>query len=197
MKHLHTEDTNTVSSPSKHDLEAGITTSCDGCGSGRFALQASGHSKPAALIGDTLFRQGRKAAHGRTTGQEEAALMEVEPPLRAGAGKLDATASIRTFRSLVPTLPSLEPLFHKVVSRASSSTISGDSAVPLGTPIFEAFPPAIFFVDFDPAGVYEAVFRLRNKDRFSRRVQPVAPDSVHFSVASLKEGQTSTGVRQF
>ena len=61
----------------------------------------------------------------------------------------------------MPALPSLKPLFHKVVDLTINDMIVGESAIPVGTPLFEASPPAVFFIGFDSAGVYEAAFKLR------------------------------------
>ncbi|CDJ53112.1 hypothetical protein, conserved [Eimeria brunetti] len=109
--------------------------------------------------------------------------------------KYDANASIKVFRSLLPSLPTLRPIFHKVVALADKGSLVGESAVPFGTPLFEALPPAVLFVGFESAEVYQAQFKLRNKDRFSRRVHAITPDSANFSVMSIKGNQASTAGR--
>lgn len=49
-------------------------------------------------------------------------------------------------------------------------------------PLFEAVPPVIQFSDYEPLQIKEKVFKLRNKDRFSRRVKIIQPDSKLFQV---------------
>lgn len=74
---------------------------------------------------------------------------------------LDALTSAKIFRLLLPSVPSLQPLFHKVVAVAERDELFGDSAIPIGSPLFEALPPAVFFVGFEAAKVYHAAFKLR------------------------------------
>ncbi|CDJ63525.1 Hydrocephalus-inducing protein like protein, related [Eimeria necatrix] len=115
----------------------------------------------------------------------------------AGAGMLDALTSAKIFRLLLPSVPSLQPLFHKVVAVAERNELFGQSAIPIGSPLFEALPPAVFFVGFEAAKVYHAAFKLRNKDRISRRVLALTPDSLHFSVTAMKEEKASTARETF
>ena len=88
-------------------------------------------------------------------------LRELQLNSRLAGGKNDTNASIKIFRSLLPSLPSLRPIFQKVVALAAKSDLVGDSAVPCGTALFEAVPPAVFFVGFESAEVYQAQFKLR------------------------------------
>ncbi|KAL8270018.1 hypothetical protein Esti_006051 [Eimeria stiedai] len=59
------------------------------------------------------------------------------------------------------SLPSLKPLLHKVVALVDCNHALGNSNELTEVPLFEAIPPAVFFVGFEQNGVYEAVLRLR------------------------------------
>lgn len=99
---------------------------------------------------------------------------------RMVAVKHDSNASIKIFRSLLPTLPRLRPLLHKVVTSAAMDSAVGESEVPFGTPLFEAFPPAVLFVGYESAEVYQAHFRLRLAWRLA------APHQTNVEIAFLK-----------
>lgn len=57
-------------------------------------------------------------------------------------------------------------------------------------PLFEAVPPVIQFSDYEPLQIKEKVFKLRNKDRFSRRVKIIQPDSKLFQVLIPNDTKT-------
>jgi hydrocephalus-inducing protein len=61
-------------------------------------------------------------------------------------------------------------------------SINTDCHVPVGKPIFEPIPSLIQFADYEPLQIKEKIFRLRNKDRVSRRVRIIQPDSRLFQV---------------
>ena len=61
-------------------------------------------------------------------------------------------------------------------------SINTESYVDIDEPLFEAIPPVISFNDYEPLQIKEKVFKLRNKDRFSRRVKIIQPDSKLFQV---------------
>ncbi|OEH79817.1 hydrocephalus inducing related protein [Cyclospora cayetanensis] len=144
----------------------------------------------------TLDRRNTQASCTGSTTDENVPSMSLESPFphlmyRRTSATCDALASARTFRSMVPTLPSLRPLLQRVVADAGNDKMVGEPTVPPGTPLFEASPPAVLFVGFEAAGVYEAIFKLRNKDRFPRRVHAIAPDSLNFSVKGSHENQSA------
>lgn len=107
-----------------------------------------------------LVKGGRKKHAGDARDQYITSSEEGLASRRA-AGTVGRAASNENFRTLLSTLPSLQPLLHKVVRLAQNDRALMESAVPTGTPLFEAFPPAVFFVGFESAGVYEAPFKLR------------------------------------
>ena len=61
-------------------------------------------------------------------------------------------------------------------------SIYRDSQVPVDEPLFEPFPQLIQFTDFEPLQIKEKIFKLRNKDKFVRRVKIIQPDSRLFQV---------------
>jgi hydrocephalus-inducing protein len=57
-----------------------------------------------------------------------------------------------------------------------------ESAVPIDEPLFEPLPSIIQFTDYEPLQIKDKVFRLRNKDKYARRVKIIPPDSRLFQV---------------
>lgn len=56
------------------------------------------------------------------------------------------------------------------------------SAVSIDEPLFEPSPSIIQFTDYEPLQIKDKIFRLRNKDRYARRVKIIPPDSRLFQV---------------
>jgi hydrocephalus-inducing protein len=57
-----------------------------------------------------------------------------------------------------------------------------ESSVPIDEPIFEPIPSIIQFTDYEPLQIKDKIFRLRNKDKYARRVKIIPPDSRLFQV---------------
>jgi hydrocephalus-inducing protein len=57
-----------------------------------------------------------------------------------------------------------------------------ESSVPIDEPLFEPIPSIIQFTDYEPLQIKDKVFRLRNKDKYARRVKIIPPDSRLFQV---------------
>ena len=49
-------------------------------------------------------------------------------------------------------------------------------------PLFEPIPSLLCFNDYEPLQIKEQRFRLRNKDKFARRVKIIQPESRLFQV---------------
>ena len=56
-------------------------------------------------------------------------------------------------------------------------SIYTDSRVPVDEPIFESIPSMITFTDYQPLQIKDKIFKLRNKDKFVRRIKIIQPDS--------------------
>lgn len=69
-------------------------------------------------------------------------------------------------------------------------SINTESYVDIDEPLFEAIPPVISFTDYEPLQIKEKVFKLRNKDRFSRRVKIIQPDSKLFQIVLPTDNKT-------
>jgi len=65
-------------------------------------------------------------------------------------------------------------------------SIYTDSRVPVDEPIFESIPSLITFTDYQPLQIKDKVFKLRNKDKFVRRIKIIQPDSRLFQVFKLR-----------
>lgn len=50
-------------------------------------------------------------------------------------------------------------------------SIYTDSRVPVDEPLFESIPTMITFTDYQPLQIKDKVFKLRNKDKFARRIK--------------------------
>ena len=61
-------------------------------------------------------------------------------------------------------------------------SIYTDSRVPVDEPIFESIPSLITFTDYQPLQIKDKIFKLRNKDKFVRRIKIIQPDSRLFQV---------------
>ena len=55
-------------------------------------------------------------------------------------------------------------------------------AVSMDEPIFEPSPSIVQFTDYEPLQIKDKIFRLRNKDKYPRRVKIIPPDSRLFQV---------------
>ncbi len=55
-------------------------------------------------------------------------------------------------------------------------------AVSMDEPIFEPSPSIVQFTDYEPLQIKDKIFRLRNKDKYARRVKIIPPDSRLFQV---------------
>lgn len=75
-------------------------------------------------------------------------------------------------------------------------TFSTESTVPINEPLFEAVPPVIFFSDYEALKVKTVIFKLRNKDIFSRRVRIIQPETNLFKITLLDESESETGFRE-
>jgi len=49
-------------------------------------------------------------------------------------------------------------------------------------PLFEPSPSIVQFTDYEPLQIKDKIFRLRNKDKYARRVKIIPPDSRLFQV---------------
>jgi hydrocephalus-inducing protein len=56
-------------------------------------------------------------------------------------------------------------------------SIYTDSRVPVDEPLFESIPTMITFSDYQPLQIKDKLFKLRNKDKFARRIKIIQPDS--------------------
>ena len=54
--------------------------------------------------------------------------------------------------------------------------------MPIDEPLFEPLPSIIQFTDYEPLQIKDKIFRLRNKDKYARRVKIIPPDSRLFTV---------------
>ncbi len=59
------------------------------------------------------------------------------------------------------------------------------SKVNIDEPLFQPIPSLLQFNDYEPLQIKEQKFRLRNKDKFARRVKIIQPDSRLFQVIPL------------
>lgn len=73
-------------------------------------------------------------------------------------------------------------------------SINTESYVTIDEPLFEAIPPVICFSDYEPLQIKEKVFKLRNKDRFSRRVKIIQPDSKLFQILLPTDTKTNNKI---
>jgi len=65
-------------------------------------------------------------------------------------------------------------------------SIYTDSRDPVDEPIFESISSLITFTNFQPWQIKDKVFKLRNKDKFVRRIKIMQPDSRLFQVFKLR-----------
>ena len=72
-------------------------------------------------------------------------------------------------------------------------SINTESYVSIDEPLFEAIPPLIQFTDYEPLQVKDKTFKLRNKDKFSRRVKIIQPDSRLFQVLPVTNDDRKNG----
>ena len=68
-----------------------------------------------------------------------------------------------------------------------------ESAVSIDEPLFEPIPTTIQFTDYEPLQIKDKIFRLRNKDRYARRVKIIPPDSRLFQVLPYNKSSTLKG----
>ena len=54
--------------------------------------------------------------------------------------------------------------------------------VSMDEPLFEPSPSIVQFTDYEPLQIKDKIFRLRNKDKYARRVKIIPPDSRLFQV---------------
>jgi hypothetical protein len=66
-----------------------------------------------------------------------------------------------------------------------------ESSVPIDEPLFEPLPSIIQFTDYEPLQIKDKVFRLRNKDKYARRVKIIPPDSRLFQVLPYYKSKSS------
>jgi hypothetical protein len=57
-----------------------------------------------------------------------------------------------------------------------------NSAVSIDEPLFDVSPSVVQFTDYEPLQIKDKILRLRNKDRYARRVKIIPPDSRLFQV---------------
>ncbi len=80
----------------------------------------------------------------------------------------------------------MEELNHKpkiiqFLNMADFSSFT-NSTVSIDEPLFEPSPSIVQFTDYEPLQIKDKIFRLRNKDRYPRRVKIIPPDSRLFQV---------------
>jgi len=69
-----------------------------------------------------------------------------------------------------------KPKIIKFLNIADFS-INTQTNIPIDEPLFEPFPPVIHFSDYEPLKLKETIFKLRNKDKFLRKVKILQSDS--------------------
>ena len=71
-------------------------------------------------------------------------------------------------------------------------SIYTQSVVDIDEPVFEPIPAIIQFTDYEPLQIKEKIFKLRNKDKFARRVKIIPPDSRLFQVLIYNKNMKNT-----
>ena len=71
-------------------------------------------------------------------------------------------------------------------------SIYTQSIVDIDEPVFEPIPAIIQFTDYEPLQIKEKIFKLRNKDKFARRVKIIPPDSRLFQVSIFNKNMKNT-----
>ena len=90
----------------------------------------------------------------------------------------------------------LEDINHKprivqFLNIADFSTYT-QSAVDIDEPMFEPIPAIMQFTDYEPLQIKDKIFKLRNKDKFARRVKIIPPDSRLFQVLPFTKNLKNT-----
>lgn len=68
-----------------------------------------------------------------------------------------------------------------------------ESIVPVGEPIFQAYPPEVAFQEFEPFEIYSMDVTFRNNDSVPRRMKVLPVSSRFFKVEAIAKATTSTG----
>lgn len=89
----------------------------------------------------------------------------------------------------------MEELNHKpkIVQFLNLADFSSytNSAVSIDEPLFEPSPSIVQFTDYEPLQIKDKIFRLRNKDKYARRVKIIPPDSRLFQVLPFHKPKAS------